>query len=93
MKKTDNGSDLVIFDSYPTDVDAYIAKGVLETNGIPCIINNEIFSTVYPIGLSPWGSVKLLVFRRDLDAAREIMSRSPHCRPGLTPDCGEDSEK
>ena len=30
-------SDLVVFGTYYSDADAYIAKGVLETNGVPCI--------------------------------------------------------
>lgn len=77
MAKNTNGDELVIFNSYVNDADAYIAKGVLETNGIPCIINNEIFSSVYPVTLSPWGSIKLLVFRRDLERAHEIMNSSP----------------
>lgn len=70
--KQDNDR-LIVFDTYTSDADAYIAKGVLETNGVPCIINNEIFSSVYPVTLEPWGAIKLLIFSRDLDKAREIM--------------------
>ncbi|MBO5297753.1 MAG: DUF2007 domain-containing protein [Candidatus Homeothermus sp.] len=77
MNKPDNDDRLVVFNSYVNDADAYIAKGVLETNGVPCIINNEIFSSVYPVGLAPWGSIKLLIFRRDMEKAIRIMKSKP----------------
>jgi hypothetical protein len=77
MNKPDNNDRLVVFNSYVNDADAYIAKGVLETNGVPCIINNEIFSSVYPVGLAPWGSIKLLIFRRDMEKAIQIMKSKP----------------
>ena len=70
-------SDLVVFGTYYSDADAYIAKGVLETNGVPCIINNEIMSTAYPITVTSLGEIKLLVFRRDLELARRIMEAKP----------------
>ena len=38
----DNHDDeLVLFDTFSDNADAYIAKGVLETNGIPCVINGQ----------------------------------------------------
>lgn len=77
MNKSDNDDRLVVFNSYVNDADAYIAKGVLETNGVPCIINNEIFSSVYPVGLAPWGSIKLLIFRRDMEKAIQIIKSKP----------------
>ena len=77
MNKPDNDDRLVVFNSYVNDADAYIAKGVLDTNGVPCIINNEIFSSVYPVGLAPWGSIKLLIFRRDMEKAIRIMKSKP----------------
>ena len=77
MNKPDNDDRLVVFNSYVNDADAYIAKGVLETNGVPCIIDNEIFSSVYPVGLAPWGSIKLLIFRRDMEKAIQIMKSKP----------------
>lgn len=77
MNKSDNDDRLVVFNSYVNDADAYIAKGVLQTNGVPCIINNEIFSSVYPVGLAPWGSIKLLIFRRDMEKAIQIMKSKP----------------
>ena len=69
----DSPDDIILLQTFASDADAYIAKGVLETNGIPCIINNEIMSSVYPVTLTPWGGIKLLIFRRDLEVARQLL--------------------
>ncbi len=72
MKK-ENDSDLVVLNEYFTDAEAYIAKGVLETNGIPCVINNEIMSSIYPLPVSSVGGVRLLVFRQDVETAQSLL--------------------
>jgi hypothetical protein len=68
----DNPDELILFHAYTTDVDAYIAKGVLETNGIPCIVENEIMATMY-LGVGAIGGFRLMIFRRDLDAATQLL--------------------
>lgn len=73
MKK-EHDSELVLLKEYYSDAEAYIDKGVLETNGIPCIINNEIMSSVYPITITTLGAIRLLVFERDLDTARSLLN-------------------
>lgn len=65
---------LIVLKEFYSDADAHIAKGVLDSEGIPCIINNEIFSSVYPITTAPWGAIKLLVFRRDYEKALQILN-------------------
>ncbi len=73
MKK-EKDSDLVVLKEYYSDAEAYIDKGVLETNGIPCAINNEIMSSVYPITVTSLGSIRLLVFYRDLETAKSLLN-------------------
>lgn len=72
MKK-DKQDELVVLQTFSTDWEAYIAKGVLDTEDIPSIVNNEIISNIYPIGFNYLGGVKLLVFRRDYDRAAEAI--------------------
>lgn len=72
--KREKDSDLVVLKEYYSDAEAYIDKGVLETNGIPCAINNEIMSSVYPITVTSLGSIRLLVFYRDLDTAKSLLN-------------------
>lgn len=65
--------NLVVLNVYSSDVEANIAKGVLETNGIPAIIDNEIFSSVLPVTLTSVGGLRLLVRREDEDIARQLL--------------------
>lgn len=77
MKETGNVG-WVLFGSFYSDVEAYILKGVLETNGIPCIINNELMSTVYPLPVSDVGSINVLIPAEMVDLAEEIIRSSGH---------------
>ncbi len=38
-----------------------------------CVIDNELFSRIYPIGTSGLGELRLMVFGRDLDKANQII--------------------
>lgn len=72
-----NNEMLVVLGEYPSDIDANIVKGVLETNGVRCIITNEIISSLLPIAsLSP-DMVRVMVFERDLNEARRILASAP----------------
>lgn len=64
----------VIIREYATDVEAHLAKGALESNGVICVINNEIMSSVYPMAFSALGFVKLLVRQEDEALANEILA-------------------
>lgn len=70
-------NDLVLFNTYYNDADAYIDKGVLETNGVPCVITNELVSSVYPLTITPLGAIRLWVRRKDADLACRIMQSPP----------------
>ena len=69
MEKDD---DVVKFDGYPDTVSAYIVKGLLETNGIQSFVTTEFMSSLYPIG-QVIGEVNLMVMRKDLERARQIV--------------------
>ena len=70
-------NDLVVFDTYENPIDASIVKGVLETNGVPCMLSNEVLSSVLPLSGTSIGDVRLLVFRKDYDEAKKIMHSAP----------------
>ncbi|MDE6306682.1 MAG: DUF2007 domain-containing protein [Muribaculaceae bacterium] len=71
--KPHNGTRLVVIGIYASDVEANIAKGVLDTNGIPAIIDNEIFSSVLPVTLTSVGGLRLLVRDKDESLARQLL--------------------
>ena len=52
-----------------SEVEAYILKGRLETEGIPSVVGNAIMS-----GYPPMSGVTLFVNEEDYDRAREIMN-------------------
>lgn len=69
-------SDLIIIATYDHDWQAHIAKGTLAEAGIPCTLDNELFSSLYPIGFNTIGGINLRVFRRDADKANKILSEA-----------------
>jgi hypothetical protein len=67
---------LVLLQTFASDIEAHIAKGVLDTNGIYAVIENEIFSSVFPATLSRIGELRLMVRPEDVDIARELLGIS-----------------
>ena len=66
--------DLVVLNHYENTVDANVIAGMLEANGIPCMIQNETASIVLEMG--NWSKPRILVFRRDLKAAMDLIEGS-----------------
>ena len=69
------GDSLVLAAAFPNDVSAHIARGALDAEGIEAVIDNEIFGSLLPIGFNGIGQVRLMVRRRDLGRAREVLRR------------------
>lgn len=62
-------SKLVVLCEFDNPADAHIKKGILESNGVKCIIDNEALSSIYPF-IFP---VKLLVREVDVELARKLL--------------------
>ena len=54
--------EIVLYRTFDSPVEANIVKDVLETNGVPCFLSNEIFSSVLPLTNSEVGAIRLNVF-------------------------------
>ena len=67
----DNEEKLVVLNKYPNAVDANIVKGALEASGIPAGV--IVDSTANAIWMAP---VRVVVFERDLELARQVISES-----------------
>lgn len=65
---------LVAVAQYETDWQAHIAMGVLAEHGINSVIDNEIMGTILPISFNSIGQFRLMVFKTDLEKAREILN-------------------
>lgn len=58
---------------YATSVEATLAHDRLKDAGIPCMLTNETFSSIYPLSHTSIGAIRLLVFERDATKALEIL--------------------
>ncbi len=68
-----NDNEIVLCREFSSDAEAHIAQAALEENGIEVILDNEIFSRIYPIGFNSLGGIRLMVRNRDLNKASEII--------------------
>lgn len=71
-KKTADLDGFELYNVYSSQSEAYIARGVLETNGIKCIIEGDILSSVYPSQLS-FSGLRLYVRRVDFLMADQLL--------------------
>ncbi len=69
-------NDLVIIATFDHDWQAHIAKDLLAEADIPSVLDNEIFSSLYPIGFNSIGGVNLRVFSRDKKRAQHIINNA-----------------
>lgn len=66
----------VLVSTYATDYEASMAYDKLMAAGIPCMLSNEIFSSVYPLTFSPVGEIRLSVFEKDYERACRVLSET-----------------
>ena len=64
--------DVVVFAMYDDPVEANIVKGVLESNGVVAGVMGDSFANTMMKGFSQ-GSIRVVVFRKDLEKAWQIM--------------------
>ena len=67
---------IVVFDKYPSAIDANIVKGALEASGIPAGV--IVDSTANAIWMAP---VRVVVFERDLELAKKVISEADEAAP------------
>lgn len=70
-----NDDNLICVATFPNDAEAHIVAGMLEAEGIPTVLDNQIFSSLYPIGFNSIGAIRLMVRRCDSDRALNLMER------------------
>ena len=65
---------LVLLKEYASDFEANIVRTRLESEGIPCMIANETFSSIYPLTMNSIGAIRLMIFEKDLERAQQILA-------------------
>lgn len=66
-------NEIVLCREFDSDAEAHIAEAALRQEGIVCVIDNELFSRIYPVG-GMMGGLRLMVKRRDLSRALDIIN-------------------
>jgi len=70
----DAGNDkIIVFGAYDTIIQANLAKTKLDAYGVPCFLTEENFTGFFPLRNDIFPGVRLHVFERDADRAREIL--------------------
>ena len=82
--------DFVLLNAYPNYVEAHIAKGVLEEQGIPSWLKDENTVTIDPILTNAVGGIKLMVSRENAQKAWDILEalRNEQKKAIVCPKCG-----
>ena len=68
---------LVLLRVYSNAIDAHIARGVLQSNGVMCVLNDENMSSIYP--MTPVGEMRLFVRNEDVFRAEELLTEAKNC--------------
>ena len=69
----DPAEKIIVYQAYDTVMDANLAKTKLDAYGVPCFLTEENFTSLYPIRNDIFPGVRLHIFEKDSDRAREIL--------------------
>lgn len=67
--------EFIIVNSYNNYIEAHIARGVLEEQGIRCWLKDENTLTIDPILTNAVGGIKVMVANKDAQMALEIFNQ------------------
>jgi len=71
-----NNEKIITIHNFNYANEAMIVRGRLESEGIPCFIQNELISQVAPFYSNAFGGVKLQVNESDVPQALEILKEA-----------------
>lgn len=62
-----------LLDTFDSDFQADVIRGLLESNGIPSVTSGKSMSAILPMFASTDGGVRVFVKEKDLERAKEIV--------------------
>ena len=77
-----NNEKIITIYTFNLANEAAIVRGRLESEGIPCFIQNELISQVAPFYSNAFGGVKLQVNENDAAKAKEILKEAGYIQEG-----------
>jgi Putative prokaryotic signal transducing protein len=78
----ENEDKIILYRSFDTVIEAYLAKTKLDAYGVPCFLTEEHFTNLYPIRNAIFPGVRLHIFEKDRGRASEVLrdeeDQEPH---------------
>ncbi len=71
-KKNDSEEQMVVLRTFTSDFEANLVRAKLQEAGVPCMLADEFFSSLYP--LTTVGTMRLMVFEKDVEKALAILN-------------------
>jgi len=71
-KKNESEEQTVVLRTFTSDFEANLVRAKLQEAGIPCMLADEFFSSLYP--LTTVGTIRLMVFNKDVEKALAILN-------------------
>lgn len=71
-KKNESEEHPVVLRTFTSDFEANLVRAKLQEAGIPCMLADEFFSSLYP--LTTVGTIRLMVFNKDVEKALAILN-------------------
>jgi len=71
-----NGLELIEVHRATNDEEALVIKGLLESQGIRCILRSRVVHAVHPFSMNGLGEVRILVANIDAPDAKALLSTS-----------------
>jgi DNA-directed RNA polymerase subunit RPC12/RpoP len=70
MEELDN---IIVLKSFESAIEANLAKTKLDAYGIPCFLSEENIGNLYPIQNPRFSGVRLHLFQKDVEQARQVL--------------------
>ncbi|MFM7195943.1 MAG: putative signal transducing protein [Bacteroidota bacterium] len=65
---------IVTLETYSNAALAGLAKSRLDAYGIPCFLSGETVGALYPFTVDTFSGIRLQVFERDAEQAKQLLS-------------------
>jgi len=69
-------ADTVSIYKAPDENEAYIVKGLLESEGISCLLQANVDQRIFPFTVDGLGEVSILVLENDVERSRKIIEEA-----------------
>ncbi len=73
---TEEQEKIIVLKSFENPIQGSLAKSKLDAYGIPCFVTEENFGNLYPLQNPRFSGVRLHVFEKDQEQARQVLNEN-----------------